>query len=83
MQPIHRRTMILGLGLAGLAVMSGRIAWLVSRHAPAPLPRGTVLHTYRGHSNIISSVAWSPDGRRIASGSDDGTVQVSDAADAG
>ena len=29
----------------------------------------------------MNAVEWSPDGRRIASGSDDGTVQVWDAAD--
>jgi hypothetical protein len=32
--------------------------------------------TYSGHSDYVSSVAWSPDGKRIASGSDDMTVQV-------
>src|SRR2546429_202191 len=32
--------------------------------------------TYSGHSNYISSVAWSPDGKRIASASGDGTVQI-------
>jgi WD40 repeat protein len=31
---------------------------------------------YRGHSNLIFKVAWSPDGTHIASASDDGTVQV-------
>jgi WD40 repeat protein len=34
----------------------------------------------RGHSNIIRSVAFSPDGQRIVSGSDDQTAKVWDAA---
>ena len=32
--------------------------------------------TYRGHSTFVQAVAWSPDGKRIASGSWDKTVQV-------
>jgi WD40 repeat protein len=38
-------------------------------------------YTYRGHSSAVTSIAWSPDGRRIASGSFDKTVQVWNAAD--
>ena len=41
------------------------------------------LYTYHGHSASINTVAWSPDGKRIASGSDDHTVQVWDAANGG
>ena len=37
--------------------------------------QGDVL-VYRGHSDQVTSVAWSPDGERIASGSVDGTVQL-------
>lgn len=36
--------------------------------------------TYRGHKLYVSSVSWSPDGRRIASASGDGTVQIWNAA---
>ena len=32
--------------------------------------------TYNGHSNYVSAVGWSPDGKRIASGGLDMTVQV-------
>jgi dipeptidyl aminopeptidase/acylaminoacyl peptidase len=36
--------------------------------------------TFLGHTNLVSSVSFSPDGKRIASGSTDGTVKVWDAA---
>jgi len=39
--------------------------------------------TYSGHADYVSAVAWSPDGKRIASGSGDHTVQVWDAASGG
>ena len=32
--------------------------------------------TYKGHSDVVNSVTWSPDSQRIASASRDGTVQV-------
>jgi len=48
---------------------------------PHPIQLGTTLYTYTRHYGPISSVAWSPDGSRIASGSRDRTVQVWDASD--
>ena len=43
-------------------------------------PRDTLLLTYRGHTGLVQAITWSPDGKRIASGSSDQTVQVWDAA---
>ncbi len=40
---------------------------------------GSDILTYRGHSDIVNAVAWSPDSKRIASSSSDKTVQVWDA----
>ena len=37
-----------------------------------------LVHTYRGHILGINCVAWSPDGKRLAAGGDDETVQVWD-----
>jgi len=36
----------------------------------------SIIATYLGHSASVNTVAWSPDGTRIASGGDDGSVQV-------
>src|SRR5260370_38544222 len=41
---------------------------------------GGNVFAYRGHSDRVLSVAWSPDGKRIATASTDRTVHVWDAA---
>ena len=70
-RPISRRTVF--IGLAGLTLVGGGLMlWLQAPHT---------LYTYSGHSDQISSVAWSPDSKRIASASFDGTAQIWDAAD--
>ncbi len=91
---VSRRAVIIGLvGVVGVAAIGGGLAF--SAHTqrspgiqPTPgvlvspsLPGPQLLYTYRGHR--VGTVAWSPDGKRIASGSDDHTVQVWDAADGG
>jgi WD40 repeat protein len=39
---------------------------------------GKLLRSFRGHTGLVSSVAFSPDGRRLVSGSRDATAKVWD-----
>ena len=39
---------------------------------------GKLVRSFRGHTALVSSVAFSPDGRRLVSGSRDSTAKVWD-----
>ena len=39
---------------------------------------GKLVRSFRGHTGLVSSLAFSPDGRRLVSGSRDTTVKVWD-----
>ncbi len=75
--PTRRAFLMGGLGVVGLA-MAGSLALWIKRPQIASLPGGALL-TYRGHTQIVTAVAWSPNQRRLVSASYDGTAQVWDA----
>ena len=95
---ISRRSVVVGLlGLVAAEVVAGgvtlqklsqgihKIALALVPPAPTPtsLPLGATLYIYRRHTGGVNAVEWSPDGKRIVSGSDDHTSQVWDASTGG
>ncbi len=83
---LSRRAVL--VGLTTVLIVGNSIAWSLllnrkRRSSSSGLVLGMVLYIYRRHTGSVRSVAWSPDGTRIASGSDDKTVQVWDAANGG
>jgi WD40 repeat protein len=74
----HRRKLVIVVSaMAGVTD-----ALLANRWFPS-LPPFSLPYIYRVHTDVVHGVAWSPDGKRIASGSRDKTVQVWDAANGG
>jgi WD40 repeat protein/serine/threonine protein kinase len=49
-------------------------------HTAPDRPVGREVHCFKGHTGVVNSVAFSPDGRYALSGSSDGTVRLWDVA---
>ncbi len=64
------------IGLAGLAVGGVGMIGLGMRSLIRVLGYPPTLLVYAGHRDYVNSAAWSPDNKRIASASEDGTAQV-------
>jgi eukaryotic-like serine/threonine-protein kinase len=84
-----RRIVLIGLGALAAAMIGEGILWLNTSPSrslisyPGPSSFGPAYIIYRGHTQPVTAVAWSPNSKRIASGSYDHTVQVWDAANGG
>lgn len=79
-QPTHpifltRRRLLVGLTGGTLVSIGAGLLMFRQPTVPTPFP-GTTLYTYRRHTAMVRSVAWSPQGQRIASAGNDKTVQV-------
>ena len=76
-QRMTRRTFLVSIAVLGLGGGSFYISRLL---LPKETPSVQKLpYTYKGHRDLVESVSWSLDGKRIASASLDQTVQVWDA----
>src|SRR5438094_84210 len=80
----HRRsvvtTLVLGLTAVVLGCMFPGQVSADDRNAP-PLPLGAgPLRVQVQHKSIVTHLAWSPDGKRVATGTEDGTIHIVDLA---
>lgn len=73
----------LTMGIAGCASSGSSSLANSSPTATHARKVGSVLFTYEGHTDQVLATAWSPDSKRVVSGSRDKTAQVWDALNGG
>jgi serine/threonine protein kinase len=86
---ISRRAALIGLASVLVLGAAGAASWLVyseesrnaSLQATPVSAMGSTLLSYKGHTDLVWSVAWSPGGDLLASAGSDRTVQVWKATD--
>lgn len=86
---VSRRAVIGGLAGVALLAAGGTVIFLAQHKnemstlnsTATANGQGALLYTYRGHSDLLWTVAWSPNGKYIASAGTDRTVQVWNATD--
>ena len=61
---------------AGFVTSATEYTWIRARCLGGKSVYEMLLSTFEGHESFVTTVAWSPDGSRIASGSNDGTVRI-------
>src|SRR5260370_8177195 len=70
---------LLILALAIIVLDGANLVAALGVRSPSPHanhPVGTTILTYRGHTNFVNAVAWSPDGNYIASAHTHSTLHV-------
>lgn len=70
---------LLSVAVVGMLILGATMLFrTLNNSAQTSLTAGTLIN-FTGHADIVSAVAWSPDGKYIATASWDHTVQVWDA----